>query len=119
MFTVTQNSLRTRMAALTALLNSKDSQSQFILSKVPNIAAITSIELIYRASRDGWTPERFHSLCDGRGETITIIKSSKNYLSGGYTSKPWRSSGGYIKDENAFLFQLTNSQAIYKPGNVN
>ena len=48
-------------------------------------------KLCWRASRDGWAAERFHSLCDDKGPTVTIIKVGK-YIFGGYASESWSKS---------------------------
>jgi hypothetical protein len=32
--------------------------------------------LLYRATRDGWTGANFHRMCDGKGATIMVVKSS-------------------------------------------
>ena len=45
-------------------------------------------KLCWRASRDGWDSSRFHSLCDEKGPTVTIVKVGK-YIFGGYTSLSW------------------------------
>ena len=55
-------------------------------------------ELCYRASTHGWAASIFHSSCDGKSPTVTIIKS-KQYVFGGYTDIPWP---GMIN----FLFQF-------------
>ena len=47
--------------------------------------------LLYRASRNGWAASNFHSCCDNKGPTVTVIKSG-NYIFGGYTEQPWQSS---------------------------
>ena len=44
--------------------------------------------LIYRASRDGWNSSNFHTLCDNKGPTVTVVKSG-NYIFGGYTEQSW------------------------------
>ncbi len=62
--------------------------------------------LLYRATRDGFTSQAFHSKCDGIGNTITIIKNNLNYVFGGYASSAWNSSDKFINDPNAFLFSL-------------
>ncbi|CAH3166276.1 unnamed protein product, partial [Porites lobata] len=64
----------------------------------------------WRASVDGWAGSTFHSQCDGKGPTVTIIRVGR-YIFGGYTSKSWRSGSRYWYDSNAFLFSLVN-----KPG---
>jgi len=65
----------------------------------------------WRASVDGWASTTFHSRCDGKGPTVTIVKVQR-YIFGGYTSTSWTSSCvGYRYDSKAFLFSLVN-----KPG---
>lgn len=54
----------------------------------------------------------FHSCCDNKGETITVIRSTSGHIFGGYTSKSWTSSGKYVSDPNSFLFTLVNSNNI-------
>ena len=44
----------------------------------------------WRASVDGWASTTFHSLCDNKGPTVTIIRVGK-YIFGGYTGTSWRS----------------------------
>ncbi len=70
--------------------------------------------LLYRATRDGFTSQAFHSKCDGKGNTITIIKSHLNYVFGGYASSAWNSSGTWINDPNAFLFSLRRDRVSFK-----
>jgi hypothetical protein len=69
-------------------------------------------ELIYEASRDGFDANAFHSRCDNKGPTMTIIQSNNNYLFGGYTTIPWSSDGTYKSDATAFLFTLANPHNI-------
>jgi hypothetical protein len=70
--------------------------------------------LLYRATRDGFTCQAFHSKCDGKGNTITIIKSHLNYVFGGFASSAWNSSGSFINDPNAFLFSLRRAGVSFK-----
>ena len=63
--------------------------------------------LIYKASIDGYSCNDFHSNCDKKGPTVTIIQSNTGYKFGGYTSIDWDiSANSYKKDELAFLFSL-------------
>jgi hypothetical protein len=63
--------------------------------------------LLYRGTRDGLKPRSFHSKCDGKNKTVTIIKTDKNYVFGGYTASPWKSDRGtYGYDPTAFIFSL-------------
>jgi hypothetical protein len=74
----------------------------------------SKMNLLYRATRDGFTSQAFHSKCDGKGNTITIIKNNLNYVFGGYASSAWHSYGGYINDPNAFLFSLRRAGVSFK-----
>ena len=42
----------------------------------------------WRATVDGWAASTFHSRCDGKGPTVTIIRVGR-YIFGGYTSVSW------------------------------
>ena len=48
------------------------------------------LRLLYRASRDGFAAECFHSRCDNKGPTVTIVKSGE-YIFGGFTEQSWTS----------------------------
>ena len=49
----------------------------------------------WHAKTDGWAASTFHSNCDGRGPTVTIVKVNE-YIFGGYTDVSW-SGGRHIK----------------------
>lgn len=63
--------------------------------------------LLYKASDHGWSSQEFHSRCDARGATITIVRTAKGAEFGGYASVPWEKDRGYKADPNAFLFSVT------------
>ena len=44
--------------------------------------------LLFRASRDGFTSSAFHSTCDNKGPTITVVKSGASIF-GGFTENAW------------------------------
>ena len=46
--------------------------------------------LLFQASRDGFAAEAFHSKCDHKGPTVTIVKS-RHYIFGGFTEVSWTS----------------------------
>ena len=62
--------------------------------------------LLYRGSRDGWSSANFHSHCDNKGPTVTVIRSTGGYIFGGYTDQPWASNGDWVTSSKAFLFVL-------------
>lgn len=63
--------------------------------------------LLYRGTRDGFAPEKFHQLCDGKGPTLTVAMSEYKRIFGGFTTIPWtapkaqRRVGG---NGNSFIF---------------
>ena len=63
-------------------------------------------ELLYRASVDGFEARSFHSKCNDKVNTITIIKSNLNHVFGGFTSAAWSSRNTYSADETAFIFSI-------------
>ena len=67
-------------------------------------------KLIYDAKRDGDSASTFHSLCDYKGSTLTIISTSDNKKIGGFLSKSFGGNQDYISDNNAFLFSLNYNQ---------
>ena len=46
--------------------------------------------LLFRASRDGFAAAAFHSKCNNKGPTITIVKSGNNIF-GGFAEESWTS----------------------------
>ena len=46
--------------------------------------------LLFRASRDGFAASAFHSKCDNKGPTITVVKSGGNIF-GGFAENAWTS----------------------------
>jgi len=69
------------------------------------------LALIYRGSRDGFNASTFHSRCDGKGPTLTIIKAQgRSNVFGGFVPDNWSTSGSYGTDRRCWLFSLVNSQ---------
>ena len=60
--------------------------------------------LLYRASRNGWTAANFHSFCDSKGPTVTVVKNG-NYIFGGYTEHSWE-SGKNVFTESSFMIEV-------------
>ncbi len=66
-------------------------------------------QMIYKATRDGFDATSFHRLCNNQGPTLTLIQSTGGYLFGGYASKSWISTPGYVDAPGSFLYLLTNA----------
>ena len=50
--------------------------------------------LCWRASQHGWASTTFHSRCDNKGSTVTIVRVGK-YIFGGYADVSWKSKGRF------------------------
>jgi hypothetical protein len=70
------------------------------------------LELLYRASRDGWQGQDFHSRCDNKGATVTVIKCTGGFVFGGYADASWSSSGSYTHSAQAFLFSVHSPSGV-------
>jgi hypothetical protein len=72
------------------------------------------LELIYRASRDGWADTDFHRMCAGKPSTVSVIRSVGGYIFGGYLQPAWKPRAqGHLEQEtkgiapaSAFVFAL-------------
>jgi hypothetical protein len=87
----------------------KDLKQSFELIKLCEFSPNDKWTLLYRATRDGFDSDDFHSKCDGHSNTLTIVKAKHSeFIFGGYTTVSWDDSSGDKSDPNAFIFSLTN-----------
>ena len=70
------------------------------------IGAAKQTRLLYRASRDGFSTFDFHSKCDNKAKTVTLIKTSDDSVVGGYTAAAWTSALSYSYDTTSYIFIL-------------
>ncbi|KAF0420603.1 kinase-like protein [Gigaspora margarita] len=64
-------------------------------------------KLLIRGSRDGFNPDIFHSKCDNKGPTLTILKiKGQNEVLGGYNPLSWKSKENNHQISNCFIFNL-------------
>ena len=78
---------------------------------------INNIKIIYNSKKDGDSAKDFHNKCAYKGPTISLIKSKKGKIFGGFTKCEWINERKIIYDNNAFLFSLDQLQKyeILKP----
>ena len=69
---------------------------------------IVSLTLYYRGSRDGWMSEDFHSNCDNKGPTLTLLQIKEGDCIGAFTKAEWSSTEEKVdkSDECAVLFNI-------------
>ena len=70
---------------------------------------ITS-ELLFNSNKDGDSSNTFHNKCDGKGPTITFIKTTAGKRIGGFINIPWSTDSNYHVDNDAFIFSLDACQ---------
>jgi hypothetical protein len=110
-------------------INSKivnDNEIKFLINRIremhPKINNIY-FNLVYRATEDGDKAADFHNKCDKIGPNITLIKTKKGFIFGGFTFKNWEhmprdidvnkpNLGSASRDARAFGFSVS-SQKIY------
>ena len=67
-------------------------------------------EKIFIMNKNGSSSKDFHKYCDNNGPTLTLIKTIKNKIFGGFTPLNWDISGVDKIDENnqTFIFSLSS-----------
>jgi hypothetical protein len=80
--------------------------------------------LLWRGSRNGFTAQEFHLRCDGRANTLMLIRDSEANIFGSFTPVEWESrewNGKYANENNcykgddslrSFLFTLGNPHSV-------
>jgi hypothetical protein len=74
-------------------------------------------KLILRGSRDGFTAEKFHKVCDNQSRTVTVIKvKDSDEILGGYNPIEWNSryssKNCYGITGNSFIFSFMNKENV-------
>ena len=65
-----------------------------------------SLNLLFRASRDGGLASDFHRKCDGKVLVLVFIRTTEGEIFGGYTKEGYRSREKPTQDNNAFVFSF-------------
>ena len=71
-----------------------------------------TVQLLYRATRDGFNAQQFHTLCDNKGPTIILVRDDKGSCFGAYTSLSWQSETMWKNDDTAFMFSFNRNKKI-------
>ncbi len=101
-------SLLSQVNFTSAILSNKQLKA---LIKLCNFSESQKWKLIYKASEDGFAAVNFHSKCDGKKNTLTVIKSSNGNVFGGFCQEQWSSDGNWKTDPNAFIYSLINKDS--------
>ena len=88
----------------------KDEKQVELVEKWISKSKFIKCKLIYDAKEHGDKVSTFHSLCDNKGATLTIISTNDNKIFGGYLSMSFSENSGWIHDEKAFVFSLNYNE---------
>jgi hypothetical protein len=84
---------------------------------LPNVKRCNNMSLIFKASENEFSAEKFHEACDGLSPTLVLVKDTEGNIFGGYNSIPWRSKNyginQYDKKRNNFLFSLDKKRLYH------
>jgi hypothetical protein len=74
-------------------------------------------KLLLRGSRDGFTPKKFHELCDNILCTVTFIKVEESEeIIGGYNPLKWKTSDGeWYETRDSFIFSFKSKNNFKDP----
>ena len=64
-----------------------------------------NLNLLYRGSENNFSSKTFHNLCDDKGPTLVLVRSSYDKLFGGYASESWHLKG-WKSAPKSFVFSL-------------
>jgi hypothetical protein len=103
--------------------DTRSTESSYSLKEIKPGEFSEPVNLLFKASRDGWTPETFHKKCDNKGPTYTRAIISDGRVLGAYTSLNWASDvQNYKNDPFAFLYdgsvKYTPENGIWGPSSV-
>jgi hypothetical protein len=88
------------------ILTTED-QKKFVRTLLPGIFDCQVTRLYKATDPDvGFTAAKFHSLCDNKGPTLTLIKTVAGHTFGGFTTISWDSNSGSKNDTQSFLFSV-------------
>ncbi|GES76365.1 carbohydrate-binding module family 13 protein [Rhizophagus clarus] len=79
------------------------------LETTDNLISSYKFKLLFRASRDRHSRDKFHEICDNKPRTVTIIKvKDSNEILGGYNPTKWKSDGSFSATEDSFIFSFND-----------
>jgi len=101
--------------------DTRSAESSYSLKEITPGSFSEASNLLYKASRDGWSHYAFHQRCDNKGATYTRAIMTDGRVLGAYTSLSWSSSvSNYHNDTTAFLYDGTtkypSTNGIWGPG---
>ena len=70
-------------------------------------------KLLFRATRDGFSPKDFHKKCDGINNTLILVRTQTRKRFGGFTHATWDDYSKFKNKEKGFVFSIDNNLVFY------
>lgn len=114
-YTISEEQLAKNLKSKDILLNEEEKKMvcDWILKQMKSQGKKIEMKLLYKLTIHGDSASTFHSYCNSKGYTLTLVRTNKGYRCGGFTSQSWSSSGSNIDDQNAFLFSLDYKEQYF------
>jgi hypothetical protein len=95
-------------------INKKDIRNKSI--RKSDLYLPYKLKLLLRGSRDGFTPKKFHTLCDNIPQTVTFVKIKETEeIIGGYNPLIWTRNHGIGKAADSFIFSFKSKNNFKDP----
>ena len=75
-------------------------------------------KLLFRATRDGFSPKDFHKKCDGINNTLILVRTQTRKRFGGFTHAIWDDYSKFKNKEKGFVFSIDNNSAFYNKNGI-
>lgn len=85
-----------------------DDEKNLMLSLINK--KLIETNLLFNSINDGNLLSKFFIKVENKFPTLIIIKTTNNYVFGGYASIPWKCDGKWYSDENSFIFSFNTKQ---------
>ena len=104
------------VSLISSWIDKADNKSKF--AHIKELHLPYEFKLLLRGSRDGFSPNTFHKLCDNVPYTVTFIKLKESEeILGGYNPLIWKDSreGEWGKTSDSFIFSFKNKNDVRNP----
>ncbi|KAJ5074510.1 hypothetical protein M0811_01141 [Anaeramoeba ignava] len=72
--------------------------AQYLKAWLKDDSFFNHLQICFSAAKDGFDCKIFHQKCDDRKKTLVLIKTTENFIFGGYTSVGWQKGSNKKKD---------------------
>lgn len=75
----------------------------------------STMQCVYKGSRDGWSAIDFHNCVDNQGSGLVVARTRTGVTVGGFNPNGWRSTDDYYLSNAAFLWHLKGNSVVKSP----